>query len=108
MTLIEFDGVLRADEVLQRKLRSLPNVDVIVSALTTEVLGDGDKVTGLRLRRPRRRRHARSSTSTASSCRSACCRTPSGWSATSSSRPVARSSIDDTWPDLGAGRVRRR
>lgn len=47
VTLIEFDGQLRADEVLQRKLRSLPNVDIIVSALTTEVLGDGDKVTGL-------------------------------------------------------------
>ncbi|MCB2014652.1 MAG: alkyl hydroperoxide reductase subunit F [Sphingobium sp.] len=47
VTLIEFDSQLRADEVLQSKLRSLPNVDVIVSALTTEVLGDGDKVTGL-------------------------------------------------------------
>jgi len=47
VTLIEFDGSLRADDVLQRKLRSLPNVDVIVSALTTEVVGDGDKVTGL-------------------------------------------------------------
>jgi alkyl hydroperoxide reductase subunit F len=39
---------LRADEVLQRKLRSLSNVDVIVSALSTEVLGDGSKVTGLK------------------------------------------------------------
>jgi alkyl hydroperoxide reductase subunit F len=47
VTLIEFDHKLRADEVLQRKLRSLPNVDVIVSAMTTEVLGDGSKVTGL-------------------------------------------------------------
>ena len=47
VTLIEFDGQLRADEVLQRKLRSLPNVDIIVSALSTEVLGDGSKVTGL-------------------------------------------------------------
>ena len=47
VTLIEFDGVLRADDVLQRKLRSLPNVDIIVSALSTEVLGDGDRVTGL-------------------------------------------------------------
>jgi alkyl hydroperoxide reductase subunit F len=48
VTLLEFEGSLRADEVLQRKLRSLPDVDVVVSALTTEVLGDGDKVTGLR------------------------------------------------------------
>ena len=47
VTLFEFDGKLRADEVLQRKLRSLPNVKVIVSAQTTEVLGDGNKVTGL-------------------------------------------------------------
>jgi len=47
VTLLEFDGKLRADEVLQRKLRSLPNVDVIVSAQTTEVVGDGQKVTGL-------------------------------------------------------------
>ena len=47
VTLLEFDGKLRADEVLQRKLRSLPNVTVIVSAQTTEVLGDGSRVTGL-------------------------------------------------------------
>jgi len=47
VTLIEFDAQLRADEVLQRKLRSLKNVDVIVSGQTTEVLGDGQKVTGL-------------------------------------------------------------
>jgi alkyl hydroperoxide reductase subunit F len=47
VTLIEFDSQLRADEVLQRKLRSLPNVDIIVSALSTEVRGDGSKVTGL-------------------------------------------------------------
>ena len=47
VTLVEFDGQLRADEVLQRKLRSLPNVDVIVSAQSTEVLGDGQKVSGL-------------------------------------------------------------
>jgi alkyl hydroperoxide reductase subunit F len=47
VTLIEFDAQLRADEVLQAKLRSLPNVDIIVSALTTEVIGDGESVTGL-------------------------------------------------------------
>jgi alkyl hydroperoxide reductase subunit F len=47
VTLVEFDGGLRADEVLQRKLRSLRNVDVVVSALTTEMLGDGEKLTGL-------------------------------------------------------------
>ncbi len=47
VTLIEYDSQLRADDVLQRKLRSLPNVDVITSALTSEVKGDGKKVTGL-------------------------------------------------------------
>ncbi|MEY3906898.1 MAG: hypothetical protein RIR59_1721 [Pseudomonadota bacterium] len=47
VTLIEFDSQLRADAVLQNKLRSLPNVRIIVSALTTEVHGDGEKVTGL-------------------------------------------------------------
>jgi alkyl hydroperoxide reductase subunit F len=47
VTLIEFDGRLRADEVLQRKLRSLPNVRVIVSAQTTEVHGENGKVNGL-------------------------------------------------------------
>ncbi len=48
VTLIEFDSKLRADEVLQRKLRSLPNVDVVLSGQTTEVLGDGQRVNGLR------------------------------------------------------------
>jgi alkyl hydroperoxide reductase subunit F len=47
VTLIEFDDALRADEVLQRKLRSLSNTTTIVGALTTEVRGDGEKVTGL-------------------------------------------------------------
>lgn len=47
VTLIEFGGQLRADDVLQRKLRSLPNVDIIVSAQTTEIHGDGHKVNGL-------------------------------------------------------------
>lgn len=47
VTLIEFDHQLRADEVLQAKLRSLPNVTIITSAMTTEVIGDGKKVTSL-------------------------------------------------------------
>ncbi|CAN5618256.1 alkyl hydroperoxide reductase subunit F [soil metagenome] len=47
VTLIEFDDTLRADDVLQRKMASMPNIDIIVSALTTEVFGDGSKVTGL-------------------------------------------------------------
>ncbi|SHJ93701.1 alkyl hydroperoxide reductase subunit F [Pseudonocardia thermophila] len=50
VTLLEFLGELRADEVLQRKLRSLPNVTVVLEAQTTEVIGDGRRVTGLRYR----------------------------------------------------------
>jgi alkyl hydroperoxide reductase subunit F len=50
VTLIEYDMKLRADEVLQRKLRSLNNVTIITSAQTTEVTGDGSKVNGLRYR----------------------------------------------------------
>ncbi|MYM80715.1 alkyl hydroperoxide reductase subunit F [Duganella sp. FT50W] len=47
VTLIEFGAELRADAVLQRKLRSLPNVTVIASAQTTEIHGDGKIVNGL-------------------------------------------------------------
>ncbi|TWE02353.1 alkyl hydroperoxide reductase subunit F [Pseudomonas sp. AG1028] len=47
VTLLEYDSKLRADAVLQKKLYSLPNVKVITSALTSEVKGDGQKVTGL-------------------------------------------------------------
>ncbi|MCQ4235451.1 alkyl hydroperoxide reductase subunit F [Pseudomonas stutzeri] len=47
VTLLEFGEELRADAVLQRKLFSLPNVRVLRMAQTTEVKGDGQKVTGL-------------------------------------------------------------
>ncbi|MBL8375919.1 alkyl hydroperoxide reductase subunit F [Accumulibacter sp.] len=47
VTLLEFENVLRADAVLQKKLFSLPNVKVITHALSTEVTGDGKKVNGL-------------------------------------------------------------
>jgi alkyl hydroperoxide reductase subunit F len=47
VTVLEFADTLRADAVLQEKLASLPNVKVIKSALTTEALGDGNKVVGL-------------------------------------------------------------
>ena len=48
VTLIEFAEHLRADQVLQDKLASLPNTTVIKQAMTTEVVGDGSQVTGLR------------------------------------------------------------
>ena len=46
VTLVEFDTRLRADEVLQKKLRSLPNVEVIMNAQTTAITGE-QKVNGL-------------------------------------------------------------
>jgi alkyl hydroperoxide reductase subunit F len=48
VTLLEFADALKADAVLVRNLRAKPNVTVITSARTTEVLGDGAKVFGLR------------------------------------------------------------
>ncbi|AJD48764.1 alkyl hydroperoxide reductase subunit F [Isoalcanivorax pacificus W11-5] len=47
VTLLEFDSKLRADAVLQKKLHSLKNVTVIVSAQTSEITGDGTRVNGL-------------------------------------------------------------
>jgi alkyl hydroperoxide reductase subunit F len=47
VTLFEFGAQLRADEVLQRKLRSLANVTIVTQAQTTEITGDGKKVNGL-------------------------------------------------------------
>ncbi len=47
VTLIEFDAKLRADAVLQAKLHSMGNVDVLTNAQTTEVLGEDGRVSGL-------------------------------------------------------------
>ncbi|MCW8194833.1 alkyl hydroperoxide reductase subunit F [Proteobacteria bacterium 005FR1] len=48
VTVLEFADTLRADEVLVRKAKSLPNLDIITNAQTTDILGDGGKVNGLR------------------------------------------------------------
>lgn len=47
VTLIEFGDQMRADDVLQKKLRSLNNVQIITSGQTTEVVGENGKVSGL-------------------------------------------------------------
>ena len=47
VTLFEFMEELKADTVLQDKLRSINNVRIITNTQTTEVLGNGDKVTGV-------------------------------------------------------------
>ncbi|QGF23759.1 alkyl hydroperoxide reductase subunit F [Raineyella fluvialis] len=47
VTVIEFLDQLKADEVLLRKLHSLPNTEVVTSARTTQVDGDGRAMTSL-------------------------------------------------------------
>jgi alkyl hydroperoxide reductase subunit F len=47
VTLLEFGMELRADAVLQKKLRSLSNVTIVTEAQTLEITGDGKKVNGL-------------------------------------------------------------
>jgi alkyl hydroperoxide reductase subunit F len=50
VTVIEYDQELRADAVLRRKLASLANVTVLTGVETTQVQGDGQRVTGLAYR----------------------------------------------------------
>lgn len=47
VTVLEFADTLRADEVLLRKASSLANITIIKQAQTTEVIGDGKRVTSL-------------------------------------------------------------
>ena len=48
VVLLEFMPGLKADDVLVNKLQTLPNVRVLTNVKTSEVLGDGEKVVGLR------------------------------------------------------------
>lgn len=48
VTVLEFADTLRADQVLINKANSLPNIDIITMAQTTEVVGDGNRVTRLK------------------------------------------------------------
>ncbi|TVO36212.1 alkyl hydroperoxide reductase subunit F [Vibrio algivorus] len=48
VTVLEFADVLRADQVLINKANSMPNIDIITMAQTTEVIGDGKRVTSLK------------------------------------------------------------
>lgn len=50
VTVLEFMDELKADQVLQEKVRSLPNVEIFLSSQTMEVQGNGDKVTGIRIK----------------------------------------------------------
>jgi len=48
VTVLEFLDELKGDKVLQDKLQTLGNVKIITGAATTEVIGDGSKVTALK------------------------------------------------------------
>ncbi len=50
VTVFEFLDCLRADQVLQDNARSLPNVEIFLSTQTTEVMGNGEKVTSIRVK----------------------------------------------------------
>lgn len=50
VTVLEFMDELKADQVLQEKLKSLPNVEVFLHSQSLEVIGNGEKVTGLRVK----------------------------------------------------------
>lgn len=50
VTVFEFLDELKADNVLQEKAKSLPNIEIFVSSQTMEVLGNGEKATGIRVK----------------------------------------------------------
>lgn len=50
VTVFEFMDELKADKVLQEKVKSLPNVEVFLHSQTTEVITNGEKVTGLKVK----------------------------------------------------------
>ena len=76
VTVVEFADTLRADDVLQKKARSMGNIDIIMSARTTEVIGDGSKVVAW-ITRIAPRARSKHPPWPASSSRSAWSRTPS-------------------------------
>jgi len=47
VTVLEFADTLRADQVLLNKANSMTNIEIIKEAQTTEVIGDGTRVTAL-------------------------------------------------------------
>lgn len=49
VTVFEFMDELKADNVLQEKARSMPNIEIFVSSQTKEVIGNGEKVIGIKV-----------------------------------------------------------
>ncbi|MCP9611026.1 alkyl hydroperoxide reductase subunit F [Coprobacter tertius] len=50
VTVFEFLDELKADKVLQEKAMSIPNVDIFTGTQATEIIGDGEKVKGIRVK----------------------------------------------------------
>jgi alkyl hydroperoxide reductase subunit F len=50
VTVLEFLTDLKADQVLQEKLKSLPNVEVYTHSQTTELIGNGEKIVGIKVK----------------------------------------------------------
>ena len=50
VTVLEFLDELKADRVLQDKAKQLANVEIFLHFQTVEILGDGSKVTGLKVK----------------------------------------------------------
>ena len=48
VTVLEFGEACRADDILMERVKETANIDVITSAATTEIVGDGKNVTGLK------------------------------------------------------------
>ena len=50
VTVLEFLNELKADQVLQNKAQSMPNIEIHKSSQTLEIIGNGEKVTGIRVK----------------------------------------------------------
>jgi alkyl hydroperoxide reductase subunit F len=50
VTVLEFLDELKADRVLQEKAQQQPNIEIFLASQTLEIIGNGDQVTGLRLK----------------------------------------------------------
>ncbi|MDR1115679.1 MAG: alkyl hydroperoxide reductase subunit F, partial [Tannerella sp.] len=53
VTVLEFLEDLKADRVLQEKLQSLPNVEVYTNSQTMALVGNGEKIVGLKVKNRR-------------------------------------------------------
>jgi alkyl hydroperoxide reductase subunit F len=50
VTVFEFMEELKADNVLQQKIKTLPNVDIFLHSQTVELVGDGEKIIGIKIK----------------------------------------------------------